>query len=419
MKAVILERKGDEAAVLAENGSFMKIKHSGSVGEEIEIAPNVTPMPRPARKWVKGLAAAALILAVSGGAYHYTAVSVSAYVSIDAGDSSIEVAVNRLGRVLSVEAVNDSDSGLAEAIGGDIRGMKVEDGVAAALGTLVGEGRLSAEDELMIVGITSDSDSSAESLEKAIVQNVDLPVRTVRVSGGERKEAHEKDIGGGRYVYERSTPVTSAVRTAEVTDTTAASGIPGTTSAISVSDITEAIAEKSDIPADTTAIPEPPESDAATEHGTDTADIPAAPERQIPDTADTGVLNGAPRSEATPAAPETASAPLRQQPEQDMQTRDNAQQIPDFPQSAGENTPAPEMPVLTAPEAVPPQQDAQTAPEPGQQSPDTTRPPQEQYGGVPDGDPGQMTGQPEVSARMPEVQSPAPSGGRGNEMPPN
>ena len=84
MKAVILERKGGEAAVLAENGTFMKVRHSGEVGEEIEIAAPV-PMMWIKQRWVKGLAAAAIVLAVAGGAYHYSAVSVSAYVSVSTG----------------------------------------------------------------------------------------------------------------------------------------------------------------------------------------------------------------------------------------------------------------------------------------------------------------------------------------------
>ena len=37
MKAVILERRGENAAVLAGNGTFIKVRQAGDVGEEIEI----------------------------------------------------------------------------------------------------------------------------------------------------------------------------------------------------------------------------------------------------------------------------------------------------------------------------------------------------------------------------------------------
>ena len=201
MKAVILERKGEDAAVLAENGTFMKVHRPGEVGEEIDIAPNVTPMPGLKQRWLRGLAAAALVLVAAGGAYHYTAVSVSAYVSVDAGGSSIEFTVNRLGKVTSVVSVSDADSDLAESLSGSVNGMSVEDAVTSALDTLTEKGALSPQEDLVIVGITSGSDSQAESLETAIVNNAGHSLYTVRVSDKEREEAHKQELGGGLYVY--------------------------------------------------------------------------------------------------------------------------------------------------------------------------------------------------------------------------
>lgn len=203
MKAVILERRGTEAAVLAENGAFIKVPCFGEIGEEIDIAKNVTPMPRFGQRLKRGLAAAALVLVVAGSAYHYTAVSVSAYVSVDAGDSSLEMKVNRFGQIISVESVTGNDSALAETISSEVHGMSVEDAVGKALDTLAENGKLSDENKPVIVGITSESENGAESLENAISQRVELPIYTVRVSEEEREEAHRKELGGGRYVYDR------------------------------------------------------------------------------------------------------------------------------------------------------------------------------------------------------------------------
>lgn len=158
-------------------------------------------MPRFKQRWIRGLAAAALVLVVAGEAYHYTAVSVSAYVSVDAGGSSIEFTVNRLGRVTSVVSVSDNDSELAEALSSRVNGMSVEDAVTSALDTLTEKGGFSPQDDLVIVGITSGSDSQAESLENAIMNNTGHSVYTVRVSDEERKEAHRQELGGGLYVY--------------------------------------------------------------------------------------------------------------------------------------------------------------------------------------------------------------------------
>ena len=203
MKAVILERRGTEAAVLAENGAFIKVPCSGEIGEEIDIAKNVTPMPSFAQRLMRGLAAAALILVAAGGAYHYSAVSASAYVSVDAGGSSFEMKVNRLGQIISVESVNDDDSALAETISGEVRGMSVEDAVGKALDTLAENGKLSDENEPVIVGITSETEYEAESIENAVAQKVELPLYMVRVSEQDREEAHRQETGGGRYVYDR------------------------------------------------------------------------------------------------------------------------------------------------------------------------------------------------------------------------
>ena len=203
MKAVILERRGTEAAVLAENGAFIKVPCSGEIGEEIDIAKKATPMPCFAQRLMRGLAAAALILVAAGGAYHYSAVSVSAYVSVDAGGSSFEMKVNRFGQIISVESVNDDDSALAETISGEVRGMSVEDAVGKALDTLAENGKLSDENEPVIVGITSETEYEAESIENAVAQKVELPLYMVRVSEQDREEAHRQETGGGRYVYDR------------------------------------------------------------------------------------------------------------------------------------------------------------------------------------------------------------------------
>lgn len=200
MKAVILERRGRDAAVLAENGTFIKVRKAGDVGEEIEIKEQSAPI----RIWRSGaakmLAAAAIVLALIGGSYHYMTVSVSAYVSIDAGGSSVELAVNRLGRVTTVRPVTESDSELAETLSVTVGGMSVEDAVNKALGTIMENGETVSDDKPVIVGITSGLDSQAEQLESSIKNNVELPVRTVRVSENEREEAHKQDIGGGAYV---------------------------------------------------------------------------------------------------------------------------------------------------------------------------------------------------------------------------
>ena len=108
MKAIILERRGDEAAVLCEDGTFANRRVSGEVGETVELSAEVVAFPAQKKtRWARSAVAAALALTVTGGTLGYMGGTASAYVSLDVEDSAIELTVNHVGRVIAVNAVSE------------------------------------------------------------------------------------------------------------------------------------------------------------------------------------------------------------------------------------------------------------------------------------------------------------------------
>ena len=112
MKAVVLEIRKNEAAVLCKDGQIVKIRRKDlTVGETIEIsAAEICPdkktvVYKQLRKYGTVAAAAAILLGFGGNHIYNTALACS-YVSLDI-NPSIEYTLNRQDRVLDVTAVNE------------------------------------------------------------------------------------------------------------------------------------------------------------------------------------------------------------------------------------------------------------------------------------------------------------------------
>ena len=207
MKAIVLEKKGPFAVVLREDGSFEKIRRDCQVGETIEISAEVIPL-RPRRRSIyRSAAAAVLILALISSSFVYLTVPASAYVSLDTGDVSVELAVNRLGNVVSVESLGDGDEELPVDFVSDMKGRRVEDAVSGAMGYFEEQGYLSEPDDYMITGITAHSQRRSDELNHAVdrarssMDNPDIPMYSFDVSFAERGEARMQGVSGGSYMF--------------------------------------------------------------------------------------------------------------------------------------------------------------------------------------------------------------------------
>ena len=169
MKAIILERRGDEAAVLCEDGTFTKCRVSGEVGETVELSAEVVAFPDQKKtRWARSAVAAALALTVTGGTLGYMGGTASAYVSLDVEDSAIELTVNHFGRVIAVKAVSEDAEELAESLSAEVKHQTVEKALNHTMIRLRDEGYLGDENDTVIAGVTSDNTKRAAKLTQTV-----------------------------------------------------------------------------------------------------------------------------------------------------------------------------------------------------------------------------------------------------------
>ena len=97
MKAVVMEIKGPDAAVLCEDGTFRKIPDAAyEVGMTVEIADNVLH-PKFNKALITAAAAAVILITAAGGSIAYA--NYAPYRTVTVGDT--DYTVNRYNKVLS------------------------------------------------------------------------------------------------------------------------------------------------------------------------------------------------------------------------------------------------------------------------------------------------------------------------------
>ena len=205
MKAIILERRGDEAAVLCEDGTFLNRRVSGEIGETVELNAEVVALPaKQKNRWMRSAVAAALALAVTGSTLGYMSGTASAYVSLDMEDSSIELAVNHFGRVIAVNAVSEDAKDLAEGLSAEVKHQPVEKALNRTMVRLRDEGYVSAENASVVAGVASDNTRRKAELTRAVTDAVNGQLLIVTESSrAEREQAMEQRVSVGRFGVER------------------------------------------------------------------------------------------------------------------------------------------------------------------------------------------------------------------------
>ena len=218
MKAIILEVRDGYAAALREDGLVVKTKQLGEIGTTIELSEKVVQFPSRGRRMMRTAVAAALTLAVTGGAYTYTNVAEASYVTLDTEETSVELAVNRMGRVVKVRALDEDSAELARELAADVRRMKVEDAVDAAMTRLGGA-------STVVAGVTGENEKRSADLQEAVERGAerrergDMELVTLEISRDERRAAGEQDMSAGRWAFERDGGRWQERAEAERTDT--------------------------------------------------------------------------------------------------------------------------------------------------------------------------------------------------------
>lgn len=169
MKVVIVEIKGSDAAVLSEDGRFLKIKNRNyHIGQEIILRNN---------KYIKiaaSVAASLILLATPAWAY----LTPYSYVSLDI-NPSFEFSINRFDRVLSVKAINDDGAEVVEKISVDkLKNKEINEAVKNVLVGLKDQGYIiEGKESGVIVATSSKSQEKTDKLAASLKTSIEEEVK--------------------------------------------------------------------------------------------------------------------------------------------------------------------------------------------------------------------------------------------------
>lgn len=163
MKAVIVECSNGAAVALCDDGTFRKLKNKGySIGQELLIQQKHTP-----NRMVQKLsicASLALVLLSFAGIGSHSYVEPYSYVSLDI-NPSIEYALNRYDKVISVAGINTEGQQVVSSIEADIKNQNITTALGVTIGQLEKEHYIMQENyNHVIVSVYSSNDTKAQSI---------------------------------------------------------------------------------------------------------------------------------------------------------------------------------------------------------------------------------------------------------------
>lgn len=205
MKAVVLETRGREAAVLAMDGGVYIANGKYHVGETIDYREAKRPS---ARQWVAAVAAMVVLLGSSAGLWVDRNYVAYAEVSLDV-NPSIVYTVNRRDRVLGVRAVNEDAKGIVESLEQDgIRFATLTDAVDRTMALLEDEGYLNeAQEDYVLVNVSADDGDRQTRLtgeveaamSKTMERDATLEYRIDVSDRATARDARDSGMSTGRY----------------------------------------------------------------------------------------------------------------------------------------------------------------------------------------------------------------------------
>ncbi|NNJ29428.1 anti-sigma-I factor RsgI family protein [Lacrimispora defluvii] len=207
MKSVVLEIKGKYAAVLSDDGGIKKVKNKNYVvGQEIwsiqkEEDLKMKKIPITKRMTLCASCAAIMLFGTGAGLWAYAAPY--SYVSLDV-NPSIEYTLNRLDRVIQVEAVNDDGQAILDELNmTDLKNKSIEDAILATVQQISNEGYFTKSNSEQVTATASEAaEDGSETAEPATatasqaMENRDTDSQwsksvnggiVITVSGGNRK----------------------------------------------------------------------------------------------------------------------------------------------------------------------------------------------------------------------------------------
>ncbi len=124
MKGIVLEIRDGVAAVLREDGVVVKSLQHCSVGDTVEVPGDHVIRLRTYRR--AAIAAAAAVLLLTGTVYGYNNIIPVSQVTVETGGAELSYTLNRKGRVLRMEAVNEEAREIVERLNAGRNGSIIE-----------------------------------------------------------------------------------------------------------------------------------------------------------------------------------------------------------------------------------------------------------------------------------------------------
>lgn len=214
MKAVIVECSNGAAVALCDDGTFRKLKNkSYSIGQELLIKQR-----RSSNRMVQKLsicASLALVLLSFAGIGSHSYVEPYSYVSLDI-NPSIEYALNRYDKVISVAGINTEGQQVVSSIESDIKNQNITTALGVTIGQLEKDHYINQEGyNHVIVSVYSSNDTKAQSItsrvntfsaEKSDICSID----TIPVSKEEKDDADSLGITPGKLALIHAVAETSS-----------------------------------------------------------------------------------------------------------------------------------------------------------------------------------------------------------------
>ena len=205
MRAVVLEVRGREAALLMEDGTVRRVRGKYEVGQQLVFYDLVRP---GVRQWVAAVVVAAILLAGSVGMWFNNNYVSYAEVSLDA-EASIVYSLNRRNRVLSVRAANSEAEPVVQTLDdAGIRFTPLPEALDMTMEKLTEAGYLKGGgQDCVLASVASDNETQREALAQQVEAAMDrrnesapgLEYRVDRTDRATARAAEENGMSPGRY----------------------------------------------------------------------------------------------------------------------------------------------------------------------------------------------------------------------------
>lgn len=163
MKSIVLEIRGNKAALLSDDGCITKVKNENyEIGQEVLI--NMKKNISLKKKVAYMAASFAVVLGIGAATYYVP----TTYVSMDV-NPSIEYKVNMYKRVVSVKGVNEDGTQVVEKISwASLRNKSIDEAIRLTVNEVADEGYLDSEDSGIVIATSSNDIDKAAVLAAAL-----------------------------------------------------------------------------------------------------------------------------------------------------------------------------------------------------------------------------------------------------------